>query len=82
MTNYEKINELVMMAAKAIERDSQLRHKYAALIAQQEQIVNGLNVQITNEEDSAVRLAELRASKEKALALIEAYAQFVKELSA
>jgi hypothetical protein len=59
-----------------------LTNKYATLIAQQEQIVNVLNVQIANEEDSAVRLAELRASKEKALALIEAYAQFVKELNA
>ena len=82
MTNYEKINTLIMMSAKAIERDSQIHQKYATLIAQQEQIVNGLNAQIANERGSAVRLSELKARKEKPLALIEAYNQFLKDLSA
>ena len=60
---------------------TELIAKYTDKIKAFQTAITALDIAITNEEDSATRLAELRASKVQAIALIDAYTEFVNDLS-
>ena len=81
MTHFEKLTELVLMSAKYKELTTQLTWKYKNLIQEKAQELKSLQERASLEKIGSHPHVMLLIEQVRAQSAIEAYTQFVEELS-